>query len=970
MKQFQYAFETSEQFNSCMTELKNVINDGSHAIFQIFSDRVSEENFIMVTDVLDEKFPKSNYFGCSTSGNIGNCEIINNISVSCTVFEKEDTFVTVEQYDLNDALENITNDILNKTKTIPHVKALELYFSNTGISNIEFCNRLESISKDIHVFGAVAGNNDMALSESLVCSKGNALSDTALVAVFYSGTELHVESLKTTGWKPIGNYFEITKAEGNVIYELDGKPAYNVYKKYFNIENDENFFVNSLEFPLFYQDNDEEILKAPLTGTPEGALVMLTEIETGKKIRLSYGDPQSIIEGVDEDVENLREFVPDVIHIFSCAARKSFWGENQATYELEALKEIADSNGFFSYGEFIRSKNHLNKHNVTLVLAAMREGESSKQRVYREKLTKNGTNKIPLITRLTTFIKETTNQVNEANKKLVQERMHYHNVLTNGCEYNLTGDLTDGIVRGKAYDKLGRDVAKLHNLVGEMSFDDYIKYYLDFHKIQFVDTTKRELGDVLTSEEMMERCKCSLTRAGLLESFEKGLSRVETVFYEVDQKRYMRISVYMSENEENNHVFALVLVQDVTAQWNEDVAHENQLREAIELANQASVAKSSFLANMSHEVRTPINAIIGFNEMILRENQDENINDYATDAKNAAETLLMLVNDVLDFSKIEAGKMEIVPAEYSVKTLLNTVMGMMNERAESKGLALYLYLENDMPEYLLGDMGRIQQILINLISNAIKYTDEGKITLNVSAVTDGENAKIHFSVKDTGIGIKKEDIDHLFNEFERIELERNRNIEGTGLGINITTGLLKLMGSELKVDSTYGLGSEFSFTIEQKIISHEASADEEKSDKVSFKFTAPTLELLVVDDNKMNRKVFANLLKETMIKVDQAESGPQCLEMVANKKYDIIMLDHMMPEMDGIETLDTMLKQKLIDIKATPVVALTANAIAGAKEMYLEHGFSDYLAKPVRPEHLNEMILKHVSDEKINKKDS
>lgn len=959
MKQFQYSFESTKQFHDCITNLKKEISDDCRAIFQIFSDKVSEEIFTMVTDILDVEFPNSNYFGCTTSGNIGNCEIVDNILVSCTIFEKADTFVTVEQYDLNESLERITKDILEKSQNIPNVKAIELYFSNTEISNIEFCDRLDSINKDIHIFGAVAGNNDMALSDSLVCSKGNPLSDTALIAVFYSGSELYVESLKATGWKPIGKYFEITKAEGSIIYELDKIPAYNIYKQYFNIENDENFFVNSLEFPLFYQDNNEEILKAPLTGTPDNALVMLTEIEVGKKVRLSYGDPQSIIEGVDKDVDILRDFTPDVIHVFSCAARKTFWGVNEATYELESLKDIADSNGFFSYGEFLKSKNHLNKHNVTLVLAAMREGNSDRKIAKRDTAYRTES-KIPLITRLTNFIRETTNQINEANKMLYEERMHYHNVLTSGCEYNLTGDLTDGIVRGKAYDKQGRDIATLYNIASEMTFDDFIKFYLDFHTIQYVDQTKRELGEILSTEDFLKRCSNCLTREGLLKQFENGVSRVETVFYETIQKRYMRISVYMSENEQNKHVFALILVQDVTAQWNEDVVHENQLREAIELANQVSEAKTSFLANMSHELRTPINVIIGFNEMILRENQDANISEYATNAKNAADALLMLVNDVLDFSKIEAGKMEIAPMDYSVKTLLNSVMSMMTERAESKGLALYLNCDKNVPEYLSGDLGRIQQILINLLSNAIKYTDKGTVTLKVSANIYGDTADVLFSVKDTGIGIKEDDIDRLFNEFERIDLKRNRNIEGTGLGLNITTGLLRLMNSKLNVQSVYGEGSEFSFTIKQNIVSTKVDSSEAIQVSERIRFTAPDFKLLIVDDNKMNRMVFANLLKETMIKVDQAESGAQCIEMVSNKEYDIIMLDHMMPEMDGIEALSIMLNQNLIDIKKTPVIALTANAIAGAKEMYLEHGFTDYLAKPVKPNDLNAMILKYI----------
>ena len=384
---------------------------------------------------------------------------------------------------------------------------------------------------------------------------------------------------------------------------------------------------------------------------------------------------------------------------------------------------------------------------------------------------------------------------------------------------------------------------------------------------------------------------------------------------------------------------------------------------------EANHAKSQFLANMSHEIRTPINAMIGFNEMILRENHDETINDYAMDVKNAAQALLLIVNNILDFSKIEAGKMDLVIVDYSLPQLLDSIISMVTERAEKKGLALYLNCTNDIPPCLQGDSGRIQQILINLLSNAIKYTEKGTVTLSVDCQAQGEDALVTFKVTDTGIGIKSEDIEKLFNEFERLEAKRNRNIEGTGLGINITTGLLDLMGSKLNVASEYGHGSEFSFTLRQKVVKSSTSTEnDEKSSKASSNdnlFTAPELKILIVDDNTMNRKVLCSLLKITQVQIDQAESGAKCIEMVKSNTYDLILLDHMMPEMDGIEALTQMLDQKLLDTAQTPVIALTANAIAGVKEMYLDNGFSDYLSKPVHPKDLYSMIIKHSPAGKI-----
>lgn len=414
---------------------------------------------------------------------------------------------------------------------------------------------------------------------------------------------------------------------------------------------------------------------------------------------------------------------------------------------------------------------------------------------------------------------------------------------------------------------------------------------------------------------------------------------------------------------------------------------QKRMKNALEEANRY---KTRFLANMSHEIRTPINAIIGFNEMILRENQDENIDRYAKDVQGAADVLLMLVGDILDFSKIEAGKMELTLGEYSLRNLLREVIGMINFKAEKKNLKLELAIKEPLCDNLIGDAGRIRQILLNLLSNAVKYTEKGTVTLSVHGVenpasptTDMKNyALLHFSVKDTGIGIRKEDIPRLFNEFDRIDLKRNRHIEGSGLGINITTELLKLMNSELKVESTYGVGTEFVFDLYQEIseeqrsttkaASGNASNTTEDKESSTLKetenkektnpagFEAPGTNILVVDDNLMNRKVICSLLKCTKMNIDLAENGKKCVDMVKEKQYDVILLDHMMPEMDGLETLEALKGESfLIDID-TPVIALTANAVVGAREFYLENGFTDYLSKPVLPKNLYDMLKKYI----------
>ena len=399
---------------------------------------------------------------------------------------------------------------------------------------------------------------------------------------------------------------------------------------------------------------------------------------------------------------------------------------------------------------------------------------------------------------------------------------------------------------------------------------------------------------------------------------------------------------------------------------NEQLKKANELaEEARQDALAANAAKGKFLAHMSHEIRTPINAVLGMDTMILRETNDAQIKEYALDIQNAGQNLLALINDILDFSKIESGKLEIILVEYDFSSLIHDISNMIKAKAEAKSLKLKIHVNEKLPSKLLGDDVRIRQVLVNLLNNAIKYTQEGSVKLSVDGRIEGRKVVLEFAVEDTGIGIKEEDISKLFKEFERIEEKRNRNIEGTGLGINIATRLLGLMGSRLNVESVYGKGSKFSFVIEQQIIDSTPIGNleqriREQSDDYTYTstFTAPDAQILVVDDNLMNLKVFVNLLKISKVNVDVADSGKRCLEMVADKYYDLIFLDHMMPQMDGIQTLHHMKEMEDNKCEGSPVVALTANAITGAKEMYLSEGFDAFLPKPINPEKLEQMILK------------
>ena len=412
----------------------------------------------------------------------------------------------------------------------------------------------------------------------------------------------------------------------------------------------------------------------------------------------------------------------------------------------------------------------------------------------------------------------------------------------------------------------------------------------------------------------------------------------------------------------------------------EDIDRERKQRQELidmsERAIAASEAKSSFLSNMSHEIRTPINTVLGMNEMILRESSEKDIVAYSESIRNAGNSLLGIVNDILDFSKIEAGKMEIVPVDYDISSVINDLVNMVHLRADDKGLAINVDFDSRMPKLLHGDEVRIKQIITNILSNAVKYTEKGSILFSIgferiAEATDMVILKV--SVKDTGIGIKTEDMKHLFSEFERIEQERNRNIEGTGLGMTITRSLLEMMGSSLKVESEYGKGSRFFFDLRQRVLDWEPLGDyessyrliEKREHKYREKFTAFDAQVLVVDDNAMNLVVFKSLLKQTGIKIDTASGADEGLKLSDDKKYDIIFLDHMMPEKDGIEALHELKGRTRNPNVDTVTVCLTANAISGAREQYIAEGFDDYLTKPIDSTKLEDMLIHYLPKEKV-----
>lgn len=448
----------------------------------------------------------------------------------------------------------------------------------------------------------------------------------------------------------------------------------------------------------------------------------------------------------------------------------------------------------------------------------------------------------------------------------------------------------------------------------------------------------------------------------LKKSHNEGKLKIDTKC--LIRKSYCRLGIDAIFDDYKDVIGYIITVDDLT----DTMKIIRELEDARTKAEMANQAKSTFLAKMSHEIRTPINAILGMDEMILRESKEEEIRNYASSIKQAGRTLLSLINDILDLSKIESGKFDIILEKYNMSLMIVDLLDILTIKIEEKGLKLKLELAKNIPTTLIGDELRVKQVITNIINNAVKYTDKGHILWRMDWNRVDENiGELIIEITDTGIGIRKEDMGRLFGSYERLDQTKNHFVEGTGLGLTITKNLVESMDGRLSVNSIYGKGSSFLVRLHQHIVDETpiGEIEEIRKERAERKkdeqlFIAPNAQILAVDDNLTNLTIIRELLKRTKVKVELATKGETCLDMIKRKSYDIIFLDHMMPGMDGLETLHCMQKMKDNKSEQAAIIALTANAIIGAREMYLKHGFTDYLSKPIDGGELERIVKKYL----------
>ncbi len=489
MKNRIFAFKDMMQFEGELSLFSKWYKEhGSPTMyFQIHSAILEPEKLKPVWDCLENFFPDVPWVGNSTSGNIVDCEVATEISVSAVIFEKPTSKFIVRQYDYSrESVGGIAQNIVRETKENPWVKAVEIYHCISPFSTTALCEGLDGLASDIQVFGGIVCSPDITSPNSCVFSSEEGYTKSGLLVLFFGGPDFYVDSRKISGWKPIGRNFHVTRSEGNILYELGGIPAYEVYNKYLNIKNDQNFFYNALEFPMLYEHNGVSIVRAPGSSNPDGSLTMSSDIDEGSIIRLSYGEPGLIVDRIREESEKCGEFGPQVQHIFSCAARKAFWSQREPTYEITPFKGLASSTGFFSHGEFLREKGHLNQHNITLVIASMREGPAvGKNRERADDIRAEMTTRLPLAARMATFIRETSFELEQINSKLRVMNEHLQDVAT-------TDSLT-GLENRLAFDELLKNIAQEDSDAG-----NWTMVLMDVNGLKYAnDTFGHQAGDVL-----------------------------------------------------------------------------------------------------------------------------------------------------------------------------------------------------------------------------------------------------------------------------------------------------------------------------------------------------------------------------------------------------------------------------------------------------------------------------------------
>lgn len=792
MKQFQINYTNERDFRNRLVGIKKKTDAIPHHALTIYLSwtKTDPKDVDKAIGVIEKVFPNDVYYGNETSGNIVDGDLGYGLSITVTLFNCDDSKVSVIWVEQGTAIDSL-EDLWVECNKVKNLKAIELIPSVSYPNVLGLEGNVPTIPEDVFIFGGSAvGYTLPSFSAGIVC-KGRGRVHTGMVAVLYSGSDLHFYSARVLGWRGLGRFLTVTKSDRNIINQIENRPAFEIFEKYLDLKpNDKTAFV----FPLISTEEGVDFLRTPQVVTPDKSMTMFANIPIGTSIRIAYGDKNTILDTVYKEALDLAKFKPEGIKIFSCAARRLFWGDIDASKETSILQKVAPVTGFYTGGEIQRIKGKIRVMNQTLSIAGVKEKEG----------------------------------------------------------------------------------------VGEV----------------------REIKESIPDDSLVSKL----------------------------------------------------------AYFTGKVAEEQE--EALKIAKAASEAKTNFLFNMSHDIRTPLNAIIGFNNIAAREiNNPGKALESIKKAHDSSDILLSVINDILDMSRIESGKVELKNEPTNVMAIVKKINQVMKALAAVKDIDLkfkYVKLKN---QYIYTDVPYVERILINIVSNAIKYTmPNGKVTVTAEQLSDTVDgiANYRFTIEDNGIGMSKEFQKHMYEEFSRESNTTLSGVQGTGLGLSLASKLTTFMGGKMECQSEQGVGTTFTITLPFRQQSEEdikISKGEEEKEIADLSGKR----VLLVEDNELNMEIATDILTEEGMTIEQACNGKVAVETIKEKGisyYDFILMDIQMPVMNGFEAAKEI--RRLFPDDYLPIIALSANAFAEDKQASIDAGMNDHVAKPINVANLKKVMAKFI----------
>ncbi|MCW8838119.1 MAG: ATP-binding protein [Thiovulaceae bacterium] len=972
MKTFNLYYRSKDELKSFLNE--NNIVDSQSLLIQVFTSKNDEEFIASLCSTINTLLPSSSLIGATTDGEIKD-GIVSTMEtvISFSIFEKTSlkTYISLVYEDYFSAGVNLAKD-LNTNDT----KVIIAFTEGLNSNGDDFLKGIDSVNSKLIVAGGMAGDNG-EFKKTFVFNKEKVLQN-AVVGVALSSNSLNIFNHYSFNWLPIGLDLKITRAEGNRVYTINDKTAYEIYAYYLGEETAKALPDIAIEFPLIIQRNGSNIARAALSSESDGSLIFAGNFKDGDTVRFGYGDSSAILENSKQDFYNVVKNPIESIFIYSCMARRRFMPE-LIQNEVELYKQVAPTSGFYTYGEFYTTKNK-ELLNQSMTLLALSESDN----IHKDidfKTSEKDAHKSNSVRTLAHLVKTTSQEFEilnimlenkvqdeieknrEKTKEIIEQKQLFETV------FNKSSDGFLIIEDGKVID----------------CNDSVVKMLKYESKQKFLNTPVSELtpeyqpdGELSSSKSKENVQKARINNSHTFEwvvkqSDGKSLWVDVTLNNISNNSKQMFFGVWKDINEKKKTEFELEeltknLEQRVKEQVNElrekDEILFKQEKERIELkyaeeqAKLSNIAKSNFLANMSHEIRTPLNAILGFIDILFKEEESEEKRKKLKIIKDSSDALLTIINDILDFSKIESGKLAVDKIVFNTKEPFSTISSLFYEKAQEKNIKINLVFDKNLPTKAYGDITRIKQVYSNLVSNAIKFSNQDS-NIDVKIFCDETTMQFMCSVEDYGVGIASENIYKIFHSFEQADNSTTRKFGGTGLGLSISKRLIELMDGSLEVESKLGEGSKFYFTLD---LFSDIPNIPEKSELVYSAVDKDKLngKILLVEDNKTNQILIELMLEEFGLEVDTVNDGSEAIEAYKNNIYSLILMDENMPVMSGLEATKIIRELESTKSYKTPIVAVTANALSGERERFITSGMDDYISKPIVQGEFERVLVKYL----------